>query len=279
MTTLTASASTSAAATEANKPSFGRLMLSEWTKIRSVRSTVWSLAILIVVTLIFTALFMQMGVANWDKSDPGQQAEMRLDPTGTILGSGILLSQLAVCVLGVMVIASEYSTGMIRASLLAVPKRVPVLLAKAAVFGLLVLAVGELTAFGSFFIGAPILGDKAPVAIGDPGVFQAVAGTGLYLSLVGLFALAVGAIIRHTAASITGVIGFVLVLTPMAALLPGKVGTYVYAYLPTQAGFMITQQQTRVGDVLGPWQGIGVLALWTAALLAVAAVLLRRRDA
>ncbi|MZE75274.1 ABC transporter permease subunit [Streptomyces sp. SID5789] len=254
-------------------------MLSEWTKIRSVRSTVWSLAVLVVLTLVFTALFMQMGIANWDKTDPSQQAEMRADPTGTILGSGILLSQLAVCVLGVMAIASEYSTGMIRASLLAVPRRVHVLAAKGAVFGLLVLVVGEVTAFGSFFIGAPILEGKAPVAIGDPGALRAVVGCGLYLALLGLFALAVGAIIRHTAASITAVVGFVLVLTPMAGLLPGSVGEHVYAYLPTEAGFMITQQHERAGDLLGPWQGLGVLALWTAALLAVAAVLLRRRDA
>ncbi|MEV8309174.1 ABC transporter permease subunit [Streptomyces flavidovirens] len=275
MTTLTTPVRVSAA----HKPSFGRLMLSEWTKIRSVRSTIWSLAILVVLTLVFTGLFMQMGVAAWDKSDPSQQAEMRLDPTGTILGSGILLSQLAVCVLGVMAIASEYSTGMIRASLLAVPKRVPVLVAKSAVFGLLVLVVGELTAFGSFFIGAPILNSKAPVAIGDPGVLRAVAGCGLYLALLGLFALAIGAIIRHTAASITGVIGFVLVLTPMAEFLPGSVGKHIHAYLPTEAGYMITQQHSRAGDLLGPWEGLGVFVLWTAALLAVAAVLLQRRDA
>jgi ABC-2 type transport system permease protein len=277
VTTATAPASVSVA--EAHKPTFGRLMLSEWTKIRSVRSTIWSLAILVVVTLVFTAVFMQMGIANWDKSDPSQQATMRLDPTGTILGSGILLSQLAVCVLGAMVIASEYSTGMIRASLLAVPKRVPVLAAKGAVFGLLVLAVGELTAFSSFFIGAPILHSKAPVAIGDPGVLRAVVGCGLYLSLLGLFALALGAIIRHTAASITGVIAFVLVLAPMTRLLPGSVGKHIHGYLPTEAGFLITQQHSRGGDVLGPWQGLGVLALWTAVLLAIAAVLLRRRDA
>ncbi|MFG2577425.1 ABC transporter permease subunit [Streptomyces sp. NPDC048481] len=260
-------------------PGFGNLMLSEWTKIRSVRSTVWSLAILVVLTLVFTALFLQMGISNWDKTDPAQQAEMRLDPTGTILGSGILLSQLAVCVLGVMAIASEYSTGMIRASLLAVPRRVPVLAAKATVFALLVLAVGELTAFGSFFIGAPIMDGKAPVALGDPGVLRAVVGCGLYLALLGLFALAAGAIIRHTAASITIVIGFVLVITPMAALLPGSVGEHIHAWLPTQAGFMITQQAPRAGDLLGPWEGLGVLALWTAALLTVAAVQLRRRDA
>ncbi|NBM14380.1 ABC transporter permease [Streptomyces sp. GC420] len=279
MTATTALAPASAPVAGAHRPSFGRLMLSEWTKIRSVRSTVWSLVVLVLLTVVFTALFMQMGVANWDRTSPSQQAEMRTDPTGTILGSGILLSQLAVCVLGVMAIASEYSTGMIRASLLAVPRRVPMLAAKSAVFGLLVLAVGELTAFASFFIGAPILDGKAPVAIGDPGVLRAVVGCGLYLSLLGLFALAAGAVIRHTAASITVVIGFVLVLTPMAGLLPGSVGEHIYAYLPTEAGFMITQQHSRAGDLLGPWQGLGVLALWTAALLALAVVQLRRRDA
>ncbi|MGW1403655.1 ABC transporter permease [Streptomyces sp. NPDC002405] len=279
MTTTPALAHASASVAEDRRPGFTSLMLSEWTKIRSVRSTVWSLAILVVLTLVFTALFMQMGIANWDKADPSQQAEMRMDPTGTILGSGILLSQLAVCVLGVMAIASEYSTGMIRASLLAVPGRVPVLAAKGAVFGLLVLAVGELTAFGSFFIGAPILDGKVPVAIGDPGALRAVVGCGLYLALLGLFALAVGAIIRHTAASITVVVGFVLVITPMAGLLPGSVGERIHAYLPTEAGFMMTQQHSRAGDLLGPWEGLGVLALWTAVLLAVAAVQLRRRDA
>ncbi|MEV6835743.1 ABC transporter permease subunit [Streptomyces sp. NPDC051133] len=276
---MTASAPATAPVADERKAGFSRLMLSEWTKIRSVRSTVWSLAILIVLTLIFTVVFMEMGVANWDKSSASQQAEMRLDPTGTILGSGILLSQLAVCVLGVMVIASEYSTGMIRASLLAVPRRVPVLAAKGAVFGLVVLVVGEVTSFASFFIGAPILHGKAPVSLGDAGVLRAVFGCGLYLALLGLFALSIGAIIRHTAASITGVIGFVLVLEPMARMLPGSVGKHIHSYLPTEAGYLITQQHSRAGDVLGPWQGLGVLALWTAVLLVVAAALLRRRDA
>ncbi|MFC9117599.1 ABC transporter permease [Streptomyces sp. NPDC052492] len=279
MTATTAPVPASATVPQERGPGFAGLLLSEWTKIRSVRSTVWSLAVLVVLTLVFTALFMQMGIANWDKADAAQQAEMRADPTGTILGSGILLSQLAVCVLGVMAIASEYSTGMIRSSLLAVPRRVPVLAAKATVFGLLVLAVGELTAFGSFLIGAPILHGKAPVSLGDDGVLRAVAGCGVYLALLGLFALAVGAIVRHTAASITVVIGFVLVITPMAGMLPGSVGERIHAWLPTEAGFLITQQQSRAGDLLGPWEGLGVLALWTAVLLAVAAVQLRRRDA
>jgi ABC-2 type transport system permease protein len=279
VTATTASARASAPVAEGTEPSFAGTMLAEWTKIRSVRSTIWSLVILVTVTLIFTALFMEMGIANWNKTDPAQQAELRLDPTGTILGSGLLLSQLAVCVLGVLTVASEYSTGMIRASLLAVPKRIPVLAAKGAVFALLILVVGELTAFGSFLVGAPILHEKAPVALGDPGVLRAVLGTGLYLSLLGLFALALGAIIRHTAAAITGVVALVLVIGPMARTLPGSVGRHIHGYLPTEAGYLITQQHSRAADVLGPWQGLGVFALWTAALLALAAVLLRRRDA
>ncbi|MFD8454410.1 MULTISPECIES: ABC transporter permease [Streptomyces] len=279
MTTTTVPVQPAASAAQESPAGFAGLMLSEWTKIRSVRSTVWSLAVLVVLTLVFTGLFMKMGIANWEETNAAQRAEMRMDPTGTILGSGILLSQLAVCVLGVMAIASEYSTGMIRASLLAVPRRVPVLAAKSAVFGLLVLVVGEVTAFGSFFVGAPILDGKAPVALGDAGVVRAVVGCGLYLALLGLFALAVGAIVRHTAAAITTVVGFVLVITPMAGMLPGSVGEHIHAWLPTEAGFMITQQHARAGDLLGPWEGLGVLALWTAALMAVAAVQLRRRDA
>ncbi|MHA6757888.1 ABC transporter permease [Streptacidiphilus sp. PAMC 29251] len=266
-------------AIEFHEPGFARLVLSEWTKIRSVRSTVWSLISLIVLSLAGTALFIGMGVAQWSKADASQHAAMRLDPTGTILGSGMLLSQLAVCVLGVMVIASEYSTGMIRASLLAVPRRVPMLAAKAAAFGLLILAVGELVSFASFLIGAPIINSKAPVSIGDPGVLRAVVGCGLYLAMLSLFALAVGAIVRHTAAGIAGVIALVLVIAPMAGQLPGSVGKHIHAYLPSEAGHLITQQHAATGDLLGPWQGFGVLTLWTVLLLVVAAVLLRRRDA
>jgi len=258
---------------------FGHVLLSEWTKIRSVRSTVWSLIILVVLDLGFTALFTWLNVSNWEDQDPGDRATIVADPTGVILGSGFFLSQLAICVLGVMVVASEYSTGMIRASLLAVPKRWPMLAAKALVFGVIVLVLGVVVSFGSFFIGAPIMHDKAPVSIGDPGVFRAVVGGGLYLAMLGLFALAVGAVLRHTAAGITGVIGFVLVLSPLAQLLPGSLGDHIHAYLPTEAGHLIAQAHQGPNDLLTPWQGYGVFCLWTALLLAIAVVLLERRDA
>ncbi|MHB1519603.1 MAG: hypothetical protein ACYCYQ_15205, partial [Acidimicrobiales bacterium] len=237
MTTATAPAPGLAA----RKPGFGRVMAGEWTKIRSVRSTVWSLVLLVVADLGFTALFTWLTVSQWSKSSPATHAAIVADPTGTIMGSGLAIGQLAICVFGVLVIASEYSTGMIRASLLAVPKRLPMLVAKAVVFGTLVLALGVVVSLASFAIGAPILHSKAPVALSDPGVARAVVGGGLYLCVLGLFALAIGAIARHSAAAITGVIGFVLVLSPLAALLPGSIGKHVYAYPPSQAGSLITQ--------------------------------------
>jgi ABC-2 type transport system permease protein len=276
---MTAATDTAAPAAAMHKPGFGRLMLAEWTKIRSVRSTVWSLILLVVLDLGFTALFASLTVSQWDQATPEQQAVTVADPTSTILGSGFFLSQLTVCILGVMVIASEYSTGMIRASLLAVPRRVRMLAAKALVFGLLILVLGVAVSFASFFIGAPILHSKVSVSLSDPGVLRAVVGGGLYLAMLGLFALAIGALVRHTAAAITGVIGFVLVLSPLALLLPGSFGDHVHAYLPSEAGHLIAQAHQAPNDLLTPWQGFGVFAVWTALLLVVAGILLKRRDA
>jgi ABC-2 type transport system permease protein len=278
--TTTVPRSTDAAAVDAGASGgFTQLLRSEWTKLRSVRSTMWSLLLLAVLTLGFTALFTWLTVSQWDKSTGSQQRQIVADPAGAILGAGFQLSQLAICVLGVMVMASEYSTGMIRSSLLAVPKRIPMLLAKSVVFAVVVFAVAELVAFPSFFLGAPILHSKAPVALGEPGVLRAVIGAGLYLAMLGLFALAIGGIVRHVAGAITGIIGFVLVLAPLTQLLPGSVGDHIHAYLPSEAGRLIGQSRQGPNDLLTPWQGFGVFAIWTALLLGVAAYLLNRRDA
>lgn len=258
---------------------FGRLLQSEWTKIRSVRATVWSFILLVVITLGFTALFAWLTVTQWTKAQPEQRLQAAADPVSYILGSGFQLSQLTICVLGVLVIGSEYSTGMIRASLLAVPSRIPMLLAKGTVFAALVFVIGELVAFPSFFLGAAILHSRVAVSIGDPGVARAVFGVGLYLAVLGLFAMAIGALVRHTAGAITGVIGLVLVVTPLTQLLPGKLGKYVFAYMPTHAGQLIGQSHQGAKDLLTPWQGFGVFVLWTALLLVIAGYLLNRRDA
>ena len=127
---------------------FGRLLLSEWTKIRSVRSTIWSLIVLVVVSVGFTALFAALTTANWTGPHAAtRDATILADPVSSILGTGIGLGQLAICVLGALVMTTEYSTGVIRASLLAVPKRLPMLTAKAVCFAALIFVVGEIVTF------------------------------------------------------------------------------------------------------------------------------------
>ena len=255
------------------------LLRSEWTKIRSLRSSVAALVLLVVVTVGFTALFVGLTVGQWDQLDAVQKVTYQLDPTRLILGAGFQLSQLAVCVLGVLVIANEYSSGTIRASLLAVPHRTPMLMAKAAVFAVVVFVVSEVAAFAAFAVGAPILHSKVSVTIGDPGVLGALIGAGLYGAVLGAFSIAIGAIVRHTAGGIAGIIAFVLVLAPLTRLIPGSIGDHVYAYLPTSAGQLLINARQGPDDLLTPWQGFGVMCLWTAALMLLANYLLRRRDA
>lgn len=257
---------------------FGRLMMAEGTKLRTVRSTVWSFVILIVAVIGFTALFTWLTVNQWSTMSGDDKAQLTIDPVPQILGSGLFLGQLAICVLGVLVATSEYSTGMIRSTLLASPHRLRMLAAKCVVFTIPVFIVGEGLAFASYAIGKQIFASKLHTSLSDPHVLRAVFGEGLYLALLGLFALAIGQLIRHTAGAITTVIALVLVLVPLAGLLPGNLGKHVSAYLPTTAGQQIMQIYPK-DQILSAWQGFGVFGLWTAVLLALAAWLLVRRDA
>ena len=259
---------------------FAGLLRAEWTKIRSVRSTVWTLVIFVVVCVGFTALIAWLTETHWY----GPRAAARdiraiADPVGFILGTGVGLGQLAICVLGVLIITGEYSTGVIRASLLAVPRRIPVLAAKAVVFAVLLLIVTEIVAFCSFFVGSAILHAHIPVSLSGSGVTRAVAGAGLYLTVLGLLALAIGTMIRHTAGAISTIIGIVFVLPILTGLLPSSWGAHINAYLPEQAGTLITHTHEQSGDLLSPWQGFGILCIWTVLALAAAAYLLERRDA
>jgi len=259
---------------------FGHLLQSEWTKIRTVRSTVWSLLALVVVSVGFTALFAALTAANWNgPRAAARDATILADPVSSVLGTGIGLGQLAICVLGALIMTTEYSTGVIRASLLAVPTRIPMLAAKAVVFAALILVVAEIVTFGSYFVGSAILHSHVTLSLSQPGVTRAVIGTGLALTVLGLFAMAIGALIRHTAGAIATAIGVVLVLPILSGLLPGTVGAHINAYLPEQAGGLIDQAHEQAGNLLTPWQGFGVFCLWTAVLLVAAGYLLRRRDA
>jgi ABC-2 type transport system permease protein len=280
MTAVTPAAPMATAAEATRRVGFSHLLATEWTKIRSVRSTVWTLVIFAIVSLGLTGLFTWLTIRALNSGRNGSRSSgIASDPVNFILGTGLGLGQLAICVLGVLVITSEFSSGTIRASLLAVPKRIPMLVAKGVVFSVLVFVIGEVVVFGSFYIGAAIIHSHFPVSLSQPGVTRAVIGSGLYLTVLGLFALAIGSLIRHTAGAVTTVIGLVLVIFNLTALLPYSWGAHIHAYMPTVAGLLITADKPQADALLTPWQGFGVFCAWTALLLIAGAYLLKRRDA
>jgi ABC-2 type transport system permease protein len=265
----------------ARRQGFGHLMLAEWTKIRSVRSTTWTLILFVIITVGFTALITWVTIANWNGLHAAaRDARAISDPTSIIFGASIYLGQLTICVLGALVITTQYSTGVIRASLLAVPKRLPMLAAKIAVFGVLIFVLAEIVAFCSLFVGSAILHSRVSVSLSGPGVLRATLGAGLYLTMFGLFAMAIGALVRHTAGAISIAIGVAFVLPILAGLLPDtSFFNHLNAYLPQQAGSLIYQVHPASGQLLSGWEGFGVLGIWTVVLMAAAAWLLDRRDA
>jgi ABC-2 type transport system permease protein len=263
-----------------HRPSFGNIMAAEWTKIRSVRSTVWTIIAFTVVTIGFTALITWLTESNWyGPHAAARDASYLSDPIGTILGVGIFLGQLVIGVLGVLVISTEYSTGVIRSSLLAVPRRLHMLAAKVLVFTILLFVVTEIVCFCSFFVGSAILHAHVPVSLGDHNVVRAVIGGGLYLTVIGIWALAIGALIRHSAGAIATALGALFLLPIIGPLLPDSWGAHINAYLPEQAGSTIAHTNQAASQLLSAWQGFGVLCVWAAVLLVAAAVLLRKRDA
>jgi ABC-2 type transport system permease protein len=268
------------AATGSSGFGFGRLVHAEWTKIRSVQSTVWSLLVFVIVAVGFSTLIATVIAHDWNTAgDHPNHAKLLTDPTAVIFGAGLGLGQLAICVLGVIVISSEYTTGAIRASLLAVPTRLRMLTAKAVTFAALDLVVSAITVFAVFFISTAILRSHISITFSQPGVTRAVIGAILYLTVLGLFALAIGGLIRHTAGAIALVIATVIVIPPLVSLIPGTIANHVHGYLPTVAGELVAQTSQQSGDVLSGWQGFGVFCAWTAVLLVACGWLLVRRDA
>jgi ABC-2 type transport system permease protein len=277
----TASVTDRAPSAPSRPAGFGHLLAAEWTKIRSVRSTVWTLILFVVITIGLSALLSFLITSSWTGPHAASRdAQVTLDPVGFILGAGLNLGQLTICVLGVLVISTEYSTGVIRASLLAVPRRLPMLAAKGVVLAGLLFVVAEVVCFCSFFLGSAILHSRVPVSLSDNNVTRAVVGAGLALTVLGVFSMAIGGLIRHTAGAITTSIGIVFVLPILSGLLPSSWGAHVNGYLPEQAASVVAQAHAPAGgNVLSAWQGFGVFCLWTAVLLVACAILLRRRDA
>ena len=253
-----------------------RVAVSEWTKLRSLRSTLWSLFAAILLTILLPVLFAAITSSHWGSMSAHERADRH--PLDIAL-AGVNLSQLAIAVLGVLVITGEYSTGMIRASFAAVPKRLPVLWAKTAVFGLVTLLLMVGPVLIAFFASQAILSRHhiLQVSFSHPGVARSVIGGAVYLMLVGIFALGIGAIVRNTAGAIATFAGIFFVIPPLMNILPSSWNDAIGKYLPSEAGrqlFSLTHDAKSLSPGAGGLLFVGYCAL----TLAIAAVLLVRRD-
>ena len=255
---------------------FADVLRSEWVKLRSVRSTFWALTVTVVLGIALGAVISAAAAHGYARSSAA--AKLSWDPTG-VSQSGVAIASLAIVVLGVLCISSEYSSGMIRASLIAVPKRGRVLAAKSLVFAGVTFVVGEVTCFAAFFAGQAFISGHAPrAAIGDPGVVRAVAGGGLYLTALAVLSVAAGTLLRRPAAAIAAMIAVLLVLPGIAQALPDSWRHPVTEFWPTQAGTQLTSVH-HAARTLPPWPGFGVMCLFVAIVYAIAWTLLDRRDA
>ncbi|MFL5963713.1 MAG: ABC transporter permease [Gaiellaceae bacterium] len=257
-----------------------RVALSEWTKLRTVRSTRYSLLAAVAMTIGFAVIPALVNANRWNSMSLADKASFHPLETSLI---GVTIAQLAIGVLGVLVISGEYSTGMIRSTFAAVPKRLPVLWAKAGVFGLVTFVLALPSTVIAFFAAQAILkghsfnGHDIALSFSDPGVARAVVGGALYLTVAGLFGLGLGAILRSTAGGISAFAAMLFVLPPLMNVLPSSWNDAISPYLPSNAGAAIMQTGSPA-HTLAPWTGLGLFAAYTAIVLAVAALQLRRRD-
>ncbi|MEU9251062.1 ABC transporter permease subunit [Streptomyces sp. NPDC048270] len=257
--------------------SFPAVLKSEWTKIRTVASTLWTLAAALLVTVGISAALCAL--VNSTFQDMPAEERATFDPTLTSF-AGMTLGQLAMIVFGVLVVGSEYSSGMIRTSLAAVPRRGSFLVGKLLVATGLALVVGLVTSFLSFFLGQAILGDRS-IAIDAPNVLRAVVGAGLYMAMIALFSMGVAAMLRSSMLSLGILMPFFFLVSNILGVVDAT--RKVAQYFPDQAGSMIMQvvpgAMGSEPPPYGPWGGFGIMALWTLAAVLGGYLVLRKRDA
>jgi ABC-2 type transport system permease protein len=263
-----------------HNPGFADLLRSEWTKFRTLRSSWWSLAVMLVLSLGMSIVVTAIFSAEYHNNtlDPSNKAQFRDDTVGLFLQPGSSFGQLAVTVLGVLLIASEFSTGMIRATVLAAPRRTPVLAAKAAVLAGIVFVLAELVAWTSFFVGSAIARKDVTVTLGTPGSLRAILGFGLVLTMTALISLAIGALLRHTAGAIAVALGMNIVVPGLLGIIPGSLGRHLAYAMPSRAGQLIMDRTEDAGTPYTQWTGLGIVAVWTVVLMALAFWSIKKRD-
>lgn len=247
------------------------LLRSEWTKFRSLRSTWLTAAVTVVLGVGISALASGGKAAEYTGED--------WDPTAISLTS-IIMAQLAIGVLGVLVITSEYATGTIHPTVTAAPRRAHLLTAKATVLATVAVLLGQLIGFTCFLVGQAIIAaaNVPSATLGQPEVLRAVVGSGLYLAAIGLLGLALGTIFRTTAGAIGALVSLTLLVRLVAQALPANLGDWVSRYWPTAAGEKIVAVLPNP-DALPPWPGFALLCAFVAALGAAGYAVLNIKDA
>ncbi|MET9788992.1 ABC transporter permease [Streptomyces canus] len=277
MTSITLAPASSG--TTVHKVTSRRVLRSEWAKFWSLRSSWITLAVALVLLIAFGAIaaatYSPDAAANQGPPGPGSGDS---DAVSLAL-TGVTFASLAVGVLGVLLSAGEYSTGMIRSTLAAVPRRLPVLWAKTAVIGPITLILTTIAALAAFQLGTLGLdGEKIALSLSDDGVLRSLAGAGVYLGLVAVFGVALGMLLRSSAGAIAALVGILLILPGLASLLPDSVYDNINPYFPSNAGSAVYALH-QSSDSLSPGTGLAVFAGWVALALAAAAFRLARSDA
>ena len=252
---------------------FVDVLRSEWCKLRTVRSSFWTLAFAVASNVVLAAL-----AAIILPSHLNAREKATLDSVRVSL-AGLHLSQIAFGALGVLVITGEYGSGMIRASLAAVPRRRLLLAAKTLVFAVTALVVGIFACLAAYYVyQAALSDDRLRTGISDPGVLRAVLGGGLYLTVLGLVGLGMGAILRSSAGAIATLFGLLFVPNILVEILPQSWRNTIGPYLPMNAGNAIYSLRREMPG-LAAWSGFGILCLYAATSLGIGFLLITRRDA
>jgi ABC-2 type transport system permease protein len=255
----------------------GRVLRSEFTKFRSLRSTAYTLLTAVVLMIGIGTLFSAVTASQYHTFSAAERASF--NPVTTSL-SGVMFAVVAFGVLGVLVTSGEYSTGMVRASLTVVPRRLPVLWGKLAVFAGVIFPVSLIASFTAFFLGQMLLNSQhIGASISAPGALRSVIGAALYITVAGMIGVALGALFRNTAAGIATFAAVFFVIPPLAGLLPSSVSAHLSPYLPSNAGSALWGGTQGLQHALAPWTGFALLCGYAVVLIAAAAWRLRRSDA
>ncbi|WP_370616691.1 ABC transporter permease [Mumia qirimensis] len=251
---------------------FGDVLRAEWIKLRTVRSTWWTLAALVGLGAGLT-IVMCWGNADWLASEGADESP------GSFITWGMMIAQITAVVLGVLAVTNEYGTGMIRTTFAAVPRRGRVLAAKSLLVAGVLFVVGTATALIGYF-GGNFFFEREGIGMALEGdVLRSMYGSGLYMAGLGLLSVAVGTLLRHTAGAITITIAVVFVVSNMIALVPGDIGLFLERVMPGNAGSAVAVPVAFNPNLLDAWPSFAIFTAEITVLMVAAAVAVRRRDA